>query len=141
MDPTDFIPWPVQLGVAGGSVSLLISTYIWLIRQFVKGTFQTKEQADERALRQKESHDATLVAIHAAHALALEAERKSAESRITDQKTRGDEWKETSLLERTGRLEQTALVKELVEAIPKLDDYLLANPPIPGGTGKAEEAA
>lgn len=141
MDPSDFIPWPVQLGVAGGAVSLLVTTLVWLLRSFVKGTLLTKEQSDARSVAEQKAHEAALVAINAAHQLALKALTDSSESRIGDQRNRGDEWKETALLERAGRVQSGKLVSDLVDAIPKLDDYLVANPPKTGDTVSGEVAA
>lgn len=40
------IPWPVSLGIGGGSIVALLTFLIWFMRQLASGAILTRKQAD-----------------------------------------------------------------------------------------------
>ena len=123
----EIIPWPVSLGIAGGTLSLLLTFLIWSLRALITGKFRTGAEFE----RMEASHTITIAALekgHAdvitalreSHASALASEGRRADEQVANQTRRGDEWKDTALVERAGRTEMTELAKTAVDTFDKL---------------------
>ncbi len=112
------IPWFVQLGVAGGSIALVLGTFIWLIKAFSSGKFQTAAQS------------ASIVdAIQSQTTQIVALEKLRADEQIAQAKERMVEWRTTAQTFQNLAEVSADAAKQAIESNRIIDHFITSQLP------------